>query len=98
MGRGLSDGGRAPSTGRASLHSRRNLRRSESCLRARHIHLQPRWFGASSVYAGRLHVLGDCSGKVIHGERSPMSVEENKALIRRLYSEVFVKWNLGVVD
>ena len=27
-----------------------------------------------------------------------MSVEENKALIRRLYDEVFVKWNLGVVD
>ncbi len=27
-----------------------------------------------------------------------MSVEENKALIRRLYDEVFAKWNLGVID
>jgi predicted ester cyclase len=27
-----------------------------------------------------------------------MSVEENKALIRRLYDEVFLKWNLDVVD
>ena len=27
-----------------------------------------------------------------------MSVEENKALIRRLYHEVFVEWNVGVVD
>ena len=27
-----------------------------------------------------------------------MSVENNKALIRRLYDEVFAKWNLGVVD
>jgi len=27
-----------------------------------------------------------------------MSVEENKALISRLYDEVFVKWKLGVVD
>jgi predicted ester cyclase len=27
-----------------------------------------------------------------------MSVEENKAIIRRLYDEVFVRWNLGVVD
>jgi predicted ester cyclase len=27
-----------------------------------------------------------------------MSVEDNKAVIRRLYDEVFVKWNLGVVD
>ncbi len=27
-----------------------------------------------------------------------MSVEENKALVCRLYDEVFAKWNLGVVD
>ena len=27
-----------------------------------------------------------------------MSVENNKALIRRLYDEVFAKWNFGVVD
>ena len=27
-----------------------------------------------------------------------MSVENNKALIRRLYEEVFVKWNLDLVD
>lgn len=27
-----------------------------------------------------------------------MSVEENKALIRRLYDEVFVRCNLDVVD
>jgi steroid delta-isomerase-like uncharacterized protein len=27
-----------------------------------------------------------------------MSVENNKALICRLYDEVFAKWNLGVVD
>jgi steroid delta-isomerase-like uncharacterized protein len=27
-----------------------------------------------------------------------MSVEENKALIRRLYDEVFLKWNLDIVD
>jgi len=27
-----------------------------------------------------------------------MSVENNKALILRLYDEVFAKWNLGVVD
>ncbi|HEU4370054.1 MAG TPA: ester cyclase [Methylomirabilota bacterium] len=27
-----------------------------------------------------------------------MSVEENKAVIRRLYDEVFVNWDLGVVD
>ncbi len=27
-----------------------------------------------------------------------MSIEENKALIRRLYDEVFAKWNLGVID
>ena len=26
-----------------------------------------------------------------------VSVEENKALIRRLYDEVFAKWNFGVV-
>ena len=27
-----------------------------------------------------------------------MSVDENKALLRRLYDEVFVDWNLDVVD
>ena len=27
-----------------------------------------------------------------------MSVGQNKALIRRLYDEVFAKWNLGVID
>jgi predicted ester cyclase len=30
--------------------------------------------------------------------RLRVSVDENKALIRRLYDEVFVDWNLGVVD
>ena len=27
-----------------------------------------------------------------------MSAEENKVLIRRLYAEVFAKWNIDVVD
>ena len=31
-------------------------------------------------------------------KEDPMSVEANKALIRRLYEEVFVNWNLDVVD
>jgi hypothetical protein len=36
--------------------------------------------------------------KSSYGEQVQMTTQENKALIARLYEEVFVKWNMAFVD
>ncbi len=42
--------------------------------------------------------LGLALSKIIHKEDIVLSVEENKAVIRRIYEEVLNKGNLGVID